>query len=77
MLLSLGCGTKTENLMLSCIMHFIPLPIQTPPTVKQRWRKKEKGDAQRERDQTTGCRECSDNPGWQLQCPLVMPLASG
>lgn len=50
MLLSLGYGAKTENLILSCIIYFISLSIHTPPRVKQRERKKDRGVTQRERE---------------------------
>lgn len=48
--LNLGCGAKAENLILSYIIHFISLPIHTPPSVIQKWRKKDKGETHRARE---------------------------
>lgn len=70
-------GKDRENLLLSYIIQFISPSIHTSPRVNQRRRKKDKGKTQRNREQTTGCREYFDNSEQQLQCSPVIPTAIG
>lgn len=73
--LSLEYRAKSEKLILSHIMHFIPLSIHSPPRVNRDGERKRR-DLERKRSDYC-CREHSDNPGWQRQCSPVIPVASG
>lgn len=71
-----GVGQR-QNLLFSCIIHFISLSIHTSPRVKQRRRKKDKGKPQRNKEETTGGTEYSDNPKWQPWSSPMIPMATG